>query len=284
MMTVRDLDLMTYREKTLHWMRPDAWKPGGARLRFEQPKRPFRASTDTCGNVTYATLLVGRPCFGIITAFVRYKDEMKPVKGRGMVPSSRCATCKVRERCERVVKERIKSFAPLHSAYDEWLRVEGPSKFRTPDFERTHVGRLWKRIGDAAAEADFTSFNDTGLIEHYHKLDRQNLQNDRLRKARARELARKRGKIDGDHRADLEMAANGRLIDILEAMNDPHAPKAVSQLPIRSLQDMCEVWLGREVLRAEGRRSKAPDIARLIKVNAYRSDSATFGALCTRVT
>ena len=282
-MNVRDIDLMTYREKTLHWTRPDAWNPDGSRLRFEQPKRPFRASTDQAGNIIHSPLLVGRPCLGIITAFVRYKDEMKPVKGRGMVPSSRCATCKVRETCERVVKERIKSFAPLHTAHDEWLRAEGPSKFRTADFERTHAGRLWKRIGDTAADAGFTSFNDEALIAHYQKLDRQKLQDDRRRKARSREIARKAGKIDLDHRADLEMAANNRLIDILEAFRDPRAPKTVRQLPIRSLQDMCEVWLGREVLRAEGRKRKAPDIARWIKANGYRNVSATPGALCTRV-
>lgn len=283
MMTVRDLDLMTYREKTLHWMRPDAWKPGGARLRFEQPKRPFRAMTDGAGNITHTPLSVGRPCFGIITALIRYKDAMRLVKGRGKVPSSRCATCKLRASCERVVRERIKSFAPLSAAYDEWLLAEGPSKFDTADFDLTHIGRLWTRIADAAADAGFTSVNDTSLIEHYQKLDRQNLQNDRLRKARIRELARKAGKIDSDHRADLEMAAYSRLTDILDAINDPHAPKTVSQLPIRSLQDMCEVWLGREVLKAEGRKCKAPDIARWIKANGYRSDSATPGALCTRV-
>lgn len=282
-MNIRDLDLMSYREKTLHWMRPDSWNPDGARLRFKQPEHAIRASTDRRGNVTYMPLLVGRPCFGIITAFVRYKDALKPVRGRGLLPASRCAGCKVREGCERLVRERIEAYAPLSAAYDDWLRAEGPSRLDDRDFESTHVGRLWKRVGLTAADAGFTSYNDPAVVEHYERLDRDRQLLDRHRQARKREQERRGGKIDSDHFADLEMASNGRLIAVLEAMNDPQAPKCVSQLPIPSLEDMRDVWLGREVLKAERKKHKAPDIARWLKANGRRSDSATFAALCTRV-
>ena len=283
MITVRDLDLMTYTGKTAHWIRPDAWNPDGARLRFLQPKRPFRAMTDYHGNITHTPLLVGRPCYGIITAFVRYKDEMKPVKGRGMLPSSRCANCKLRDSCERVVKERINSDPLLQSAHDQWLRAEGPSKFKMPNFESTQAGRLWMRIAEAAVAARFTSTNDAALIEQYQELDRHKVEKDRQRKVLSRERARKAGNIDEDHRADLAAAARKRATDVYTAMRVHGAPKALRQLPIQSLQDLCEVWLGREVLRAEHKKCRAPDIARWIKANHFRDDSATPAALCTRV-
>jgi hypothetical protein len=283
MISVRDLDLMTCRERTLHWMRPDAWNPDGARLRFKQPARAFRAMTDGRGHVSHIPLLVGRPCFGIITAFVRYKNAMRPVKGRGMLPASRCADCKLRQSCERLVKERIKAYAPLSTAHDEWLRAEGPSKFDTPDFERTHVGRLWKRVAEAAADATFTSSNDAAVMKYYERLDRDALERDRRRQAAKREQDRRKGKIDSDHLRDLEIAANNRVIDVVDAMTDTRAPRELRLLPIQSLEDMRDVWLGREVVRAERRKWKAPDIARWIEATRRRNDSATFAALCTRV-
>ena len=126
-------------------------------------------------------MVSGRPCFGSVTALIGYKDALKWVKGRGLMPASRCATCKVRESCERLVRERIKASTPLSEAYDEWLRAEGPSKLGSPGVDRTHVGRLWKKVGLAAVDADFTSSNDHALIGYYEKLDCDALQRDRDR-------------------------------------------------------------------------------------------------------
>jgi hypothetical protein len=208
---------------------------------------------------------------------------MRPVKGKGMLPASRCADCKLRQSCERLVKERIKAYAPLSTAYDEWLRAEGPSKFAMPDFERTHVGRLWKRVGEAAADAAFVSRNDGAVIEYYEKVDRDALERDRRRQAARREQDRRIGKIDGDHLRDLEIAANNRVIDVVDAMTDARAPRELQLLPIQSLEDMRDVWLGREILRAERKKCRAPDIARWIRETERRNDSATFAALSTRV-
>lgn len=283
MITVRHLDLMSYREKTLHWMRPDCWKPGGARLRFAQPKRSVRVSTDRLGNVSYMPLLVGRPCFGIVTAFVRYKDAKKWVKGRGLLPDTRCADCKAREACERLVKERVNAFPPLLAAFKEWLLAEGPSRFADHDFEHTTAGRLWKRVGLAAADAPFTSVNDASVAEYYRRLDEEALERDRLRKAAERQRARKSGTLDAGHLSDLEIAANSRLIEVLEVMDHPDAPRIITALPPESLEDMRDVWLGREVLTAQLSKSRAPDIARWIQSNGRRDGSSTFAALCTRV-
>jgi hypothetical protein len=275
---------MTYREKTLHWMRPDCWNPDGARLRFKQPTQSLTVSTDRRGNVTYVRpTVVGRPCFGIVTALVRYKDAMKPVKGKGLLPASRCAECKAREGCERLVNERVSAFAPLSTAYEEWLLAQGPSKFGMRDFEHTHVGRLWKRVGLAAADGPFTSANDAAAVEYYEKLDRDARLRDRRRQAVKRDRARRSGKIDSDHFADLDLAAFVRLGEVLEASLNPNAPRGLWRLPAKSIEDMCDVWLGREVLKAERKTCRAPDIARWIIANGRRNDSANFAALCTRV-
>jgi hypothetical protein len=253
-------------------------------LRFDQPKGAVHASTDLRGNVTYIRpLLIGRPCFGIITAFERYKDTMKPVKGRGLLPASRCAGCRAREACERLVKERIAAFPPLSAAFKEWLLAEGPSKFDDRDFEHTHAGRVWKRVGLAAADAGFTSVHDAQVSEYYQKLDQEALDRDKRRKAAKRTQDRMAGTIDAGHRSDLEIAADSRLIEVLEAMDAPSAPRMLTALPMKSLEDMRDVWLGRETLHAEQKKCRAPDVARWIRANGRRDGSTTFAALCTRV-
>ena len=282
-MTVRDLDLFTYREKTLHWMRPDAWNPDGARLRFARPKRVFQLSTDRRGNVTSVPAVIGRPCHGIVTAFLRYKDAMRLVRGRGWLPNSRCADCPLRRSCERLVKERVGASAPLLAAHREWLLVEGPSQFSVRDFDNIHVGRLWKWVGMAAADADFTSVNDANVADHYAAFDREVLEADRRRKALDRERDRRVGIIDEGHVSDLEIAADNRLIEVVDAMVAPNPLRELRQLPAQSVEDMRDVWLGREVLRAKGEKFRAPDIARWIESTGLRNDSVTPAALCTRV-
>jgi nitrate/TMAO reductase-like tetraheme cytochrome c subunit len=276
---------MTYREKTLHWAGPAPWNPGGSRLRFKQPKRAFTAMTENKdGNVTYIPLLVGRPCYGIITAFLRYKDEMKPVKGRGLLPASRCSRCILRDSCQRLVKERIKASPAVKAAHEEWLKAEGPTKFKERDFEHTLAGRLWKRLTVAAADAGFTSCNDAAVIEHYQRQDQQALADDRRRQAAKRERARKAGNVDAAHLADLKNAADDRLLNLTIARIAPIPPREFRGMPSESFIDLRNVWLGREVLRAQCKKCRAPDIARWIQVNGLRDASSTFAALSTRVT
>jgi hypothetical protein len=183
------------------------------------------------------------------------------------------------------VRERIQASAELQSAYDEWLKADGPSKFVRPEpgFEHTHAGRQWKRLGLLAADAGFTSCNDAAVAEHYERQDRKALEDDRRRKAAKRERDRKAGNIDDGHVADLHRAADKRLLDLTIVMIAPAPPREFRHMRSESLQDLRNVWLGRELLRAQRKKCRAPDIARWIEANGMRNVSSTFPALCTRV-
>ncbi len=284
MTSVRDLDLFSYRQKTLHWLREDAWNPDGDRLRFERQKNDVRLSTDRLGNVmSLSQVVTGRPCHGIITAFIRYKDAKKLVRGRGWLPSSRCATCPLRESCERLVRERLKAKKPLSAAYDEWLLAEGPMSFDRPGFAESHIGRLWKRVGLAAADANFTSVNDGAVADYYAVIDREALQADRLRKVAERKRDRRAGTLDEGHISDLEIAANNRVMDLVDAILASDTPRELRQVPVKSIEDLGEVWLGRELIRARRQKPRASEIARWILATGRRNDAATSAALCTRV-
>jgi hypothetical protein len=183
------------------------------------------------------------------------------------------------------VRERINASTVLKSAHEEWLKADGPSKFvrPEPDFDHTHAGRQWKRLALVAADAGFTSCNDAAVVEHYERLDREALEDDRRRKAAKRERDRKAGNIDDGHLADLHRAADQRLLDITLVKIAPRPPREIDKLPGESMQDLRNVWLGREVLRAQRQKCRAPDIARWIEASGLRNVSSTFPALCTRV-
>lgn len=281
--TVRDLDQLSYREKVRHWMRNDPWQPSGTRLRFNNPAvEPFRCVMSQ-GNITTMSLLVGRPCFGIPTAFLRYKDEMKLVKGRGMQPASRCGTCKLRDQCDRVVRNRVLASPGLKTAYDEWLLAEGPASFGKLNWQGSSAHRAWGRLCRAALDAPFTSSNDNEVVAHYRALDEARLATDRLRQQRSRERKRRGGTLDGGHFFDIQVAAAYRMEDLVEAVTDDASPNSVRQLPAKSLIEMMEVWVCREFLVAAKSKATAPAIARMIVSLGWSNESATFAALSTRI-
>lgn len=281
--TVRDLDELPYALKLRHWMRDDAWAPEGDRLRFKNPKAENFAVVMRDGHIIRMPLLIGRPCFGILTAFLRYKDETKLVKGRGRQPASRCGTCKIRPHCERVVRNRIAASARLQQAYRDWLIAEGPASFTTPNWKQDNAGRTWGRLCRAAYETHFDDSNLSAVAEHYREQDATARESDRLRKQRTRTRDERAGILDDAHLFDMHVAAAHRLDDLVEAIDRDDTPRALRQVPEKSLIEMMEVWVCRTFLRACHMRVSAAAIARLIEHWKLRNDSANFAALSTRV-
>lgn len=283
-MNTRALDHLSYQQKIRHWMREDCWKPGGEQLRFSNPERPGFYARMSNGHIRSMPLLVGRPCFGILTAFLRYKDATKLVKGRGRQPDSRCGSCKLRVDCERVVRNRIHASPELKQAYDDWLLAEGPSSFGQPKWKGSQAERTWGRLCKVAFDVAFRSVNDEAVVEHYQKLDEAAAENERLRQRRLRDKQRREGQLDGAHFFDIQAAAAYRMDDIVDAMTKDDAPKYLEQLPFNSLIEMMDVWVCREFLHAAGTaKVTAAAIARFIVAMGWRNASSTIGALGTRV-
>ena len=88
--TVRDLDLFSYEQKLRHFTIEDPWNPESGPLRFNGKAPNFTVSF-MGGEISRMTPLVGRPCFGILTALLRFRHAEKHVRGRGYMPNSRCA-------------------------------------------------------------------------------------------------------------------------------------------------------------------------------------------------
>lgn len=282
-LTVRELDHLDYIAKLRHWMRDDAWQPGGASIRFENPEYPLSSVSVSNGNITKAKPLVGRPCFGIPTALLRYQHATRFVKGQGYKPYGRCHSCKAKDACRWVVNQRLKSVEPITKAWTDWLQEGGHVIFSQPNFKQSYGYRLWTYLCRALQDHPFTSVNDDHVVAVYAERDRVALEKDRGRKAQARRRARRAGELDEADEELLKIAARKRAINLVEYRRDEECPDKLKRIPFKSLKELMQVWLGREILRAKKIKDNAPNIARWIVDDGRSNTSKNHAALSSRV-
>lgn len=282
-LTIRELDQLDYLAKLRHWQREDAWKPGGNAIRFRNPDYKRTDFTVIDGNITQAKPLIGRPCFGIPNALLRYAHATRFVKGRGHLPASRCHTCKAKDACRWVVTNRLKSTVAIENAWTAWLQEGGESIFSLPYYKRTHGYRCWTALYRELSRHAFTSVNDLHVATAYSEKDQAARKKDRERKAKERKKARQAGEID-EQDLNLLLAARDRRGRILiDAKTSSDCPKEISRVPGTSLVQMLDVWLGRQILLARRTKPSLGNIARWIVQEQKTNNSATQGALETRV-
>ncbi len=171
----------------------------------------------------------------------------------------------------------------LRQAYDQWLLAEGPGSFVRPNWKGSHAYRAWGRLCVVAEATPFKSVNDQAVLNHYQDADNAVLEKDRIRQIAARKKQLRAGNIDDRHLLDILVAGAYRSDDLIEAITEDGAPRALWQLPVDSLLELIDVWVCREVLRAEQKKVTAASIARIIVERGWRNTSANFGALSTRV-
>ncbi|MXO61397.1 hypothetical protein [Qipengyuania oceanensis] len=282
-LTVRELDHLDYLAKIRHWLRDDAWNPGGTSLRFENPDYRVGDLIVVDGNITKAKPLVGRPCFGIATALLRYEYATRYVKGRGAMPAGRCHTCKAKDACRWVVTNRLKSVPSLERSWTSWLQEGGPSMFSMPNYKGSGQQRSWVELCRELRQVHFTSANDQHVATAYAEKDRIAREKDKERQAQNRRRARRNGEIDEFDEELLKKAAIKRAVALVEFRKDPECPRVLSRLPQKSLKELLEVWLGREILRAMKTKDNAPSIARWIARTGRSNTSKNHSSLSSRV-
>lgn len=281
--SIRKLDHLDYRAKLRHWLRSDAWNPHGARLRFLNPRVSRTAVSIDKGHITDLPPMIGRPCFGIPTAYLRYRDHRRYTKRAGLQPAGRCQSCNSREACHWVVEQRLRSTDRLMQAWTEWLQNDGPASFQKANFKTSYARRLWMALYRELNNHPFDSVNDASVSAHYQMQDQNAIEADRKRQATKRRNARRKGELDESDLALLEEAAKRRRLRISLALIHPDCPKELSRLPSRSCQELVDVWLGREILRLEKNKPNAPSIARWIVATRRSNQSKNHAALATRV-
>jgi hypothetical protein len=287
--SMQDLELMTYQQKVEYWGRAkNPWNPDGKSVRFGPKKLagPFHASCHQ-GNVLSMPLLIGRPCFGIVTALFRYRDAKRWVKDRGVVPTSRCEnSCPVRVQCEKVVDARVKDAPQVRSVHDRWMIADGPRQMLPENPFGNVAGGIFRRMAFEAAAVQFSSVNDPRITEHYKQKAERDRLKERDKKRAMRRKALVAGEIDDDHQRDLIFALDARIKHLLvhwDKAQIDKAPPRLAKLPRQSLNDMFESWYGRELLKAQREEYGPTQIAKWIQAHRPQHRQRSHAALVTRV-
>lgn len=220
--------------------------------------------TDGHGNITAMPELIGRPCFGIVTAFLRYgsKEPVRSKRLRSPVPS-RCARCKAGSACGRVAKERIRALDLAHGVLRGWHNKGGRSVFAS--LAAMHDARsIWTRIVQAARTAQFTNSNDDIVRSYWDGLEARERARDARRKQVERRKARAEGVIDQDLMDQVVIERERRSLALTVARLAPRPLHWISKLDDRSANIVASAWAARYLVTAAKKKMSAGRVAKEI--------------------
>ncbi len=122
------------------------------------------------GDIIRQPLLFGKPCFGVITAYLRHGVGHPTKEGQlAKVSGSRCGRCGVREACIKVNQKRMLANFNLSDAVRQWYAAGGSKLFRGK--ELPSMLAPWANIVKQAIEADFKSVNDKRVVAYWAEQD-----------------------------------------------------------------------------------------------------------------
>jgi hypothetical protein len=275
------LERQTHAAKIQHWSQEKPWD--GLKL----PKKlPFIKSghiqLDAAGNISRMPPLIGRPCFGQVTAYLRHGGHQpfwNPKVGQWM--NSRCMRCPVRDACEYVCEERLRVTPAIEKAYREWRANGGRnSTWSKPSGSMARI-KYRDLLDLLKTTVAFSNSNDEIAIAHCEKVieDRRIKDRDRKWKNRLRaqlESARA-GEFDADVVDVLTRQRIWRQVQHMQARAHPNGPMQLKRVPDDASLFDSHAWVAKTMLELRGAAVNASSIATVMQsqgFDALRSQNA----------
>ena len=249
------LERMSSAEKVRHWGQEKPWELEGTRLKLPGIKGFFAAQVglDDRGNIMRMPTLIGRPCFGQPTAYLRHGGLQFAYSQKGWQPT-RCTKCAVRNACEFVAERRLQSTPKLAELYQEWRSLGGRELTWPKKGASGTAAVRYRELLVELQKLTFTSVNDLKAHDHYEAVIQKKLATDRERKRRAREAINKArtgeitpavGQVLDGHRA-------WRAVEHIKACRHAEAPKCLRKLPIDTSRFDANVWTAYNRVKLRG--------------------------------
>lgn len=261
------LQRLSHAEKIHHWAQAKPWDG----LKLPRTVRAIKAGhifLDAAGNITKMPELIGRPCFGQVTAFLRHGGQQpfwNPAARRWM--NSRCMRCPARPACEYVAEERLRATPQIEAAYRDWRGAGGREamwKVKSHGgLARVHYRDLLHLLKTTVL---FTSENDKAAIAHYETILLDRLEKDRERQKQKRLRARleraRAGQFDEKVETVLKCQRIWRQIRHGKAKKHENAPRQLMLAPPDSSKFDSQVWLAKTRLELRGKSVNANNVAK----------------------
>ena len=161
------LEQMSSAEKIRYWIQEKPWHMDGSRLRLPRIKEvPAGQIKVDNGMVTRMPLVIGRPCFGQPTAFMRHGDgRLIYSPRRKSWHPTRCGRCPASQACQFVAEERLRSTPKVAELY-RGAHVLLHDTTYSPEDQKTRRNRGFSSWADAAAAAA-AALAETLVMFHY---------------------------------------------------------------------------------------------------------------------
>lgn len=188
-LTLRSLDLEPWRKKVVCFAQEAPLRAGRVVVSLRNKVRipPSAMNTDGFGNVLAMPELIGKPCFGVATAFLRHGSAHPTELFKTIsVPGTRCGRCTARTACVMLVLERVRSRPHLQNAVARWYEMGGRLHLAT---DKTNE-LAWQQVTEATASAVFHNSNDAAVVRYWSTIDSIRKRKDADRKNQTRLTAR----------------------------------------------------------------------------------------------
>lgn len=156
------------------------------------------------GDIVRMPLLIGRPCFGEVTAFLRHGGHQPFWNPRTkMFMDSRCMRCPVQSTCEFVASERLRATPEIDAAYRAWLAAGGRKStwIKQPGYAAHRYRDLLRLL---ETQVRFTNVNNAAAAQFHQAALEQAREKDRLRQQAKRLRIRLQKLADGEFDPEVE--------------------------------------------------------------------------------
>lgn len=259
------LEQLTHAEKLRHWASLKPW--AGTRLPREVTQVKIGRIFLERGKITKMQPLIGRPCFGQVTAVLRHGGHQPfwNARTRTMM-NSRCMRCTVRPACEYVVDERLQVTPEIQQAHREWKRHGGREATWKSDGP-THAENCYRELLRLlTGTVQFSSVNDPIAVAYYEEIlsDRRNKDQDRqCRRRLIDRLKRARaGEFDDEVIEVLHRHRIWRQFQHAAARQHEDGPRRLKQSPVNSSSFDAYVWLAKTRLTLQKKVPNDSNVAR----------------------
>jgi hypothetical protein len=244
------LEQMSSAEKIRYWVGEKPWHVEGKRLRLPRVRgiSPGQVALDADGNVTRMPLVIGRPCFGQPTAFMRHGGARYTYSPRQKSwHPTRCTRCPVSNACAFVAEERLQSTPKLRELYREWRNLGGRDQMWPQSGPMGSGAVKLRELLLELQKMTFTTHRDHEVQDHYQRVIEAKLVKDRERKRRERERRTIEKAMAGDITPEVEQVLDGhrmwRAAEHRKAASHAKAPKWLRHLPPDAHMFDANVWL-----------------------------------------
>ena len=224
--------------------------------------------TDGRGNILNMPPLIGKPCFGIPTGYLRERCAPQTLAKHRYFPSSKCYACKVRAGCHKVVVERSKYVDSLTSLLlpplREWNDAGGVALYGFDVALKKLGPKAWRRIGYAFQKVTFLSSNDISVNRFW---DSKRERFAKLRKSAELKKLRqdwREGRSLAGLTTGLHQGRDERLTILLSILTGGHKPKYLARVFQDSAERIAAAWWGREFAKLTGGKENPNNIANIL--------------------